>query len=93
MASRLAAFVDRTRTADFRAAGACADPGIDSDVFAGDTHRRVVEAKKICWRCPVRVTCRDYATDHAEHGIWGATTEDERADLVATRTKRTEAAS
>lgn len=35
-------------------------------------------AKSICFSCPVRVKCRDYALSTRVTGIWGGTTEAER---------------
>lgn len=35
-------------------------------------------AKNICYSCPVRVQCRDYALSTRVTGIWGGTTEAER---------------
>lgn len=37
-----------------------------------------MEAKSICLRCPVQADCFQYALDANEHGVWGATTRDER---------------
>lgn len=39
-------------------------------------------AKRICCRCPVRVTCLNWAIrQHIEHGIWGGMTAAERETL------------
>lgn len=39
----------------------------------------VVEAKKVCMRCPVRERCLDYAVKHNERfRVWGGTTPEER---------------
>lgn len=43
-------------------------------------------AKRICEQCPVIDRCRQYALDHNErHGIWGATTENERRRLQTSK--------
>jgi WhiB family redox-sensing transcriptional regulator len=40
---------------------------------------REQRAKEICWACPVRQPCLDYALSIREqHGIWGGLTETER---------------
>jgi|HubBroStandDraft_6_1064221.scaffolds.fasta_scaffold864232_2 WhiB family redox-sensing transcriptional regulator len=39
------------------------------------------EAKEVCWRCPVRAECLDWALEHHEQGVWGGTTEYERRGL------------
>ncbi|MGH3723053.1 MAG: WhiB family transcriptional regulator [Mycobacterium sp.] len=40
------------------------------------------EAKKLCQSCPALTPCRQFALDSAEpHGIWGATTPEERNRL------------
>jgi WhiB family redox-sensing transcriptional regulator len=38
----------------------------------------VAEAKAVCAGCPVRPECLAFALQRDLHGIWGATTEDER---------------
>ncbi|WP_241961880.1 WhiB family transcriptional regulator [Rhodococcus opacus] len=41
--------------------------------------KRISEAKKICFRCPVIEACRDYAlTVGKPFGIWGGLPEEER---------------
>jgi WhiB family redox-sensing transcriptional regulator len=45
--------------------------------------RQVTEAKAVCARCPVIHDCRDWARATGMTGIWGGTTEDERAALPA----------
>lgn len=40
------------------------------------------EARAICARCLVRDECRTYATEHREHGVWGGTSETERAAMT-----------
>ncbi|MFB7294021.1 WhiB family transcriptional regulator [Actinacidiphila glaucinigra] len=41
---------------------------------------RVAEARALCAACPVRVSCRDWARESGEYGIWGGETDSERAD-------------
>ena len=45
--------------------------------------RREAKAKAVCWQCPVMQLCRDHALRVEEPaGIWGALTEDERAQIL-----------
>jgi hypothetical protein len=32
------------------------------------------KAQAICWSCPLREPCREYAIEAGESGIWGAMT-------------------
>lgn len=49
-------------------------------------HRVVIDAVKAeCADCPLIVSCREWATLHGEHGIWGGTTERERARIRSLR--------
>lgn len=73
-------------TADWKRAAACAGRGT-SLFFAPDPARRGVaseierirRAKAICETCPVIQPCYDYAVQTGSVGIWGKTTERERA--------------
>lgn len=40
--------------------------------------RREEAAREVCATCPVMVTCRDFARDQHEYGLWGGESEDER---------------
>lgn len=59
---------------------ACAT--VDPEVFyppLGSKKSATTRAKQICRRCPHTVECADWATSTLqEHGIWGATTPNER---------------
>ena len=49
----------------------------DGDI--GPTRAQVKEAKQVCRRCPVTLTCLSWALDNGqEAGIWGGTTEQVR---------------
>ncbi|MGI8758901.1 MAG: WhiB family transcriptional regulator [Acidimicrobiales bacterium] len=37
-------------------------------------------ARAICVRCPVLLSCREYARRHREQGYWGAENEDQRLE-------------
>ncbi|MFQ6194858.1 WhiB family transcriptional regulator [Streptomyces sp. NPDC000405] len=60
--------------------------------------QRIAAAKALCFRCPVRTTCGEWAREHKEWGIWGGHTEEEHgyrpttARLKTRRTNHTEAA-
>jgi WhiB family transcriptional regulator, redox-sensing transcriptional regulator len=45
---------------------------------SGPSLRQIERARAICRHCPVLTTCLRYAMDTGQHGIWGATTDDER---------------
>jgi WhiB family transcriptional regulator, redox-sensing transcriptional regulator len=70
---------------------ACREPGIDPELFfpfseAGPGARQVAAAKAVCARCPVAVSCRDWALRTGEPaGIWGGTTPGERRLLRPSR--------
>ena len=51
-----------------------------------EKNEREERAKAICFTCPVRVPCLNYALKIREpHGIWGGQNEVERKQLLATR--------
>lgn len=50
---------------------------------------REPRAAAVCFRCPVRESCLNYAVSRPEkHGTWGALTEDERVNERRRRTRR-----
>ena len=55
---------------------------VDPDLFFpqnGDSGNHILEAKKVCRTCPVRISCLNYAIDNSERwGVWGGMTERER---------------
>lgn len=54
--------------------------------FANDTGRQTLDARRICLGCDVRNECLSYALTHNEQfGVWGGTTQDERAQLRRAR--------
>lgn len=67
-------------------AGACADlPDLfynSDDDPKGLRRRKEESAKRICQRCPVLETCREYAMVNGElYGVWGGLSENERHRL------------
>jgi WhiB family redox-sensing transcriptional regulator len=42
-------------------------------------------ARQLCWRCPVRHTCLEWAMAHHESGLWGGYTTEERRRMVRRR--------
>jgi WhiB family transcriptional regulator, redox-sensing transcriptional regulator len=63
--------------------------GLPSEVFFPETvsrygvRRREEDAKRICLDCPVLAKCRDYALRTPElHGVWGAMSAGERAQVL-----------
>jgi len=55
---------------------ACADLGLaGSEVFTADVPDpdELAQAEAVCWRCPVRQECADYAAQAPVWGLWGAT--------------------
>lgn len=54
----------------------------DPDRFFATEPNRIAQAKNVCRRCPAIRACLEWALTHAEYGVWAATTEQERADLV-----------
>jgi hypothetical protein len=53
----------------------CGSLGVQaSEVFVAD-HPDAGElalAEAVCWRCPVRRECADYAAETPAYGLWGA---------------------
>jgi WhiB family redox-sensing transcriptional regulator len=81
---------------DWRRAARCRDE--DPELFfpIGDTGPallQIEEAKAVCRRCRVIDECRIWVDDHpklTEHGIWGATTPEERNPAKARRIRHNE---
>jgi WhiB family transcriptional regulator, redox-sensing transcriptional regulator len=70
---------------DWRDDAACRD--VDPELFfpvgnAGPARLQIVQAKRVCARCPVRTPCLEWAlASGQEAGVWGGTSEDERYAL------------
>jgi hypothetical protein len=52
------------------------------DFYSDDQTTQVTAAREICGACPVRRSCLASALLHDEQGVWGATTEAERAEIT-----------
>ncbi|GAB3829698.1 WhiB family transcriptional regulator [Kribbella italica] len=75
-------FVNGWIRRDWRDRAACRDtaaPGFHSENSA----EQVAAADQTCNTCPVRRSCLATALLHDEEGVWGATTEAERATITA----------
>ena len=49
--------------------------------YTSEERAKEKQAKQRCLICPHIDECRDYAMAHEDHGIWGGTSEKERAAL------------
>jgi WhiB family transcriptional regulator, redox-sensing transcriptional regulator len=83
---------DTTRQPDWHARAACrnADPELFFPEGAlGPARQAVARAQRICFACPARARCLDWALTHgAIYGIWGGRTEEERHALRVMRAPR-----
>ncbi|MGW3108812.1 WhiB family transcriptional regulator [Streptomyces sp. NPDC001100] len=66
-----------------RAACVHEDPELFFPLSAtGPALRQELAAKRVCLVCPVIRQCLDWAIDNGQvHGVWGGTSERERAEL------------
>jgi WhiB family redox-sensing transcriptional regulator len=70
---------------------------VDPELFfpiseRGQSTAQILEAKAVCWRCPVQPECLQYAFDeNVEDGIWGGLTEGERRERLRRQSRRTAA--
>ena len=86
--ARLAAFFAALAPVadDWRHRAACRDE--DPELFFpigtdGPALAQVEQAKAVCRRCHVQADCLQWSLDAREqHGIWGGTTPQERAELL-----------
>lgn len=70
---------------DWRDEAACRR--VDPDLFfpisaTGPALSQIDKAKQVCFTCPVRVSCLEWALDQGGlAGVWGGTTEGERRTI------------
>lgn len=76
---------------------ACA--GTDPVLFTGagretdaEHERRIAAAIQVCVSCPVMETCREQAILDQEYGVWGGTTDHQRAAIRRVRRQMSKAA-
>jgi len=56
---------------------------VDPELFFPEQGQPPTDAKRVCWRCEVRVTCLEWALATREpFGIWGGKTASERRDML-----------
>jgi WhiB family redox-sensing transcriptional regulator len=68
----------------WREAAACRTVSVETFYPPAEQDGR--EAKVVCFRCPVRETCLEFAIANGERfGVWGGLTPQERRWLVAKR--------
>ena len=70
---------------DWRRHAICRDT--DPDLFfpvgtTGQALLQIARAKEVCWECPVRVECLDYAiATNQDSGTWGGLDEEQRRGI------------
>lgn len=70
----------------FLGQGAALCAGADPEAWFPEGGKPAVAAKEVCQRCELMVPCAEWATRTRQaHGIWGATTPDERLGRVRRR--------
>lgn len=68
--------------------------GVDPDLFFPERGASLAAAKQVCFECPVRMPCLEYALDNREvHGVWGGISERGRRALRRERNVARSAAS
>ena len=70
-------------TEDWREEAGCR--GVNTSVFyvhESDPNASELPAKAICWRCPVKDICLEYALLHEDHGIFGGLNAKERRRMA-----------
>jgi len=71
---------------EWMARGLCRTRKLPRDTFYPDSSVGVARARRICARCPVKEQCLEYALEnHQSDGIWGGTSERQRAKLQRRR--------
>lgn len=78
---------------EWRDRAACARPGISPEIFFHEGQgpwppAQESLARAVCFQCPVRRDCLDWAIDREQFGMWGGRTVAERRALRAERRER-----
>jgi hypothetical protein len=61
----------------------CKDPGNDPDLWHSRNSGQVAQAQALCRACPLVAECATWAIETRQiHGVWGATTVNERERLA-----------
>lgn len=69
---------------DWMELGSCR--GVTTNIFFPEPYEVPSQAaRRLCRRCPVKQECLQYALDHGEVGIWGNTTDADRAKMLRSR--------
>jgi WhiB family redox-sensing transcriptional regulator len=64
----------------------CRDIPTPEIFFAFEDHR-IEQARDVCRRCPAIRDCLQWALTHKEYGVWAATTEEQRTELLTRHRK------
>lgn len=63
--------------------GHCAQT--DPEAFFPEKGGHALDAKRVCWTCPVQAECLEYALENDErYGVWGGLSEYERRRIRRT---------
>lgn len=56
------------------------------DMFFPSDGAGVIRAQRVCAKCPVTVSCLEYALKHqVDHGVWGGCSERKRRRILKAR--------
>lgn len=73
---------DILRPPEWMSQGLCRQ--VDADLFFPEKGGGTKDAKAVCFRCPFRQECLDYALDREEpYGVWGGVSEYGRRKMLA----------
>ncbi len=73
--------IDSEPADDWRSRGVCRDQDPEQWFPVGNTgpaYEQTERAKAACRTCPVKDECLSWALSHAEFGVWGGMSEEER---------------
>ena len=56
---------------------------LDDNLRGKDKSRKILAAKQVCFRCPVRQECLEYSIKaRVPYGVWGGLDQDQRAEIL-----------